>query len=244
MGKVPTGEMIGSVFGDLRMFEVSSEKPVDLLVLGDNSLEALKAFVDGMSIPAVFVERKYLTLDDLLIKGEHYMGISLELLGGVQFDSHIFNRDIGNVDLSDPIELTLFALYEGKAFGVHYVDSDLDDLRRISPAERVSMFVDARREKLRSQTRLVAMKNDPVVERFIELLVHDHMYKNLRDENDRFNYVIKISRRPGNDELRKCICKEDGKFSTEAVRKVMNLSWARIEPVKGSEHQQMVFDKV
>ena len=242
---MPSAEEIGDSLNGLTVQEVSGRRP-DIFILGGNTLEDLKAFASGIGETVVFMEREYVDRESLLIRPETLLDLPLEILGGVQLDSHRFNRDLGAMDLSSPVETILFVVYRGREFGISFVDADLDTFRRITPEERVAGFVRerlARNVKPAEKPSLAVMKEDPLIERFSDLLIKDPEFRKLRNDDERFYYVIKIARRPGNAELKGAIMREDGKnFTTEKVRKVVRLSLKKMDVTK-ADVRQMVFDK-
>lgn len=242
---MPSAEEIRDSLNGLTVQEVSGRRP-DIFILGGNTLEDLKAFASGIGETVVFMEREYVDRESLLIRPETLLDLPLEILGGVQLDSHRFNRDLGAMDLSSPVETILFVVYRGREFGISFVDADLDTFRRITPEERVAGFVRerlARNVKPAEKPSLAVMKEDPLIERFSDLLIKDPEFRKLRTDDERFYYVIKIARRPGNAELKEAVMREDGKnFTTEKVRRVVKLSLKKMD-VSKAEVRQMVFDK-
>ena len=101
----------------------------------------------------------------------------------------------------------------------------------------------ARNVKPAERPNLAVMKEDPLIERFSDLLIKDPEFRKLRTDDERFYYVIKIARRPGNAELKEAVMREDGRnFTTEKVRKVVRLSLKKMDVTK-ADVRQMVFDK-
>ena len=101
----------------------------------------------------------------------------------------------------------------------------------------------ARNTKTTEKPNLSVMKEDPLIESFSDLLIKDPEFRKLRSDDDRFNYVIKIARRPGNAELKPAVMREDGRnFITEKVRRVVRLSVRKMD-VSKADVRQMVFDK-
>ena len=243
--RMPTADEIRDSLDGLTVQEVSGRRP-DIFILGGNTLEDLKSFASGIGESVVFMERVYVDRDALAIRPETLLDLPLEILGGVQLDSHRFNRDLAAMDLSSPVEIILFAVYRGREFGIRFVDQDLDTFRGISPEERVEGFVRerlARNVKPAERPNLAVMKEDPLIERFSDLLIKDPEFRKLRTDDERFYYVIKIARRPGNAELKEAVMREDGRnFTTEKVRKVVRLSLKKMDVTK-ADVRQMVFDK-
>lgn len=240
---IPSDDELRSLFKDVSLFDIHAESPTQIYTFQNDTVDSLLDFIGRLEISVVFAERIYVCKDDLKIRNEMFQGLKLDIIGGVQFDSHRFNRDLESMDLSSPVELRLFALYEGKAFGVRFVDEGLDSLRKVKPEQRVEMFAEERRNKLKDQNIITAKKEDPMIERFSEVLVLDRLYRNLRDDYERFNYVIKIARRPGNDNLKKAILKDDGSgFNNDRIRQVVALTMRKTDPNSG-DTVQMVFGK-
>ncbi len=242
---IPDNEYISTVLEGLHTVRVRSESPTSMYILGEGRLEDLRAFADMMGIKAVFLESVPVDPSALRIGPELLEGLPSEIRPGVQLDVHRFNRELEAMDLSAPAELRIFVLYEGKAFGTVFVDRELDSFRRYTARERLEDFVEARSQKMqgRSMEGLSAMREDPGVERFVELLIKDPEYRRMAKDDDRFNYVIKVARRPGNDTLREGISREGGKgFSTEKVRRIVALSVKRMD-LGRSEPKQMVFGR-
>ena len=229
------------VFEGFDIFEVRAPFPTELYVVGDGSLEELRRFADSMGIRGLFIEDLLISPDDLKIGQEHFRGLGLDILGGVQLDSHVFNRDVDSMDLSSPVETRIYVLHQGRAFGVLYTDPELDALRHITPESRVEAFAEERRSKARDRLRMSPMKDDPDMERFAEILSQDRQYRELNNDADRFYFVMKIARRPGNDALKKAVCKDDGGFSMEKVRRVLSMAEQKVNLTR-PEPRQMVFD--
>ena len=67
-------------------------------------------------------------------------------------------------------------------------------------------------------------KADPVHEKFSEVLVLDRQFRALTDDYERFQYVMKIARRPGNDAFKKSVLRPDGGgFSMDQIRRVLSI---------------------
>ena len=243
--RMPSADEIRSTMDGFTVQEVSGRFP-DLFILGGNTLDDLKSFASSIGESVVFMEREYVDRESLLIQPETLLDLPLEILGGVQLDSHRFNRDLCAMDLSSPVETILFVVYRGREFGVRFVDGDLDAFRCVLPEERVEGFVRerlARNTKTTEKPNLSVMKEDPLIESFSDLLIKDPEFRKLRSDDDRFNYVIKIARRPGNAELKPAVMREDGRnFITEKVRRVVRLSVRKMD-VSKADVRQMVFDK-
>lgn len=243
---IPGDDEILSIFEGFNLFRVRAEIPTLMYVVGEGKLEDLRSFAESMSICTVFVESEPVDPSELRISDELLDGVPQEIRPGVQLDAHRFNRELDGMDLSSPAELRIFVLYEGKAFGSVFVDPELDAFRKFSARERVEEFVRARSQKVqgsRVMEGLSTQKEDPGVERFVELLIKDPEYRRMPDDNERFNYVLKIARRPGNDTLREGIMKDGGKgFSTEKIRRIVSLSVKRMD-LSRSEPKQMVFGR-
>ena len=243
--RMPSAEEISGSLNGLTVQEVSGRDP-DMYILGENCLGDLRSFADTVGESVVFMERVFVDRDALRIEPEALLDLPLEILGGVQLDSHRFNRDLEAMDLSSPVEIRLFAVHNGREFGIRFVDQELDSFRRITPEERVEGFVRdriSRNTKTSEKPNLSVLKEDPLVERFADLLIKDPEFRKLRTDDERFYYVIKIARRPGNAELKGAVTREDGKnFTTEKVRRVAKLAVRKMD-VSKADVRQMVFDK-
>ncbi len=241
---IPSDEDVSAALEGLSIVRVSSETPTPMYILGDNSLGDLKAFAALMGITAVFSEPAYVDPAALRIDDRLLEDLPPEIRSGVQLDAHSFNRELDRMVLSAPVELRVFALHEGRAFGVRFVDEELDAFRRFTAEDRLEGFVRSRTEKVpagRSMEGLSAQREDPGIERFVELLIKDPEYRRMPNDDERFNYVVKVARRPGNDALREGIAREGGRgFSTEKVRRVVALSVKRMD-LGRTEPKQMVF---
>ncbi len=244
--RMPSEQEIRDALNGLTVQEVSYGPSDRMYVLGGNSVEDLREFVSNVGEDIVFMQRTYVDREALRIPPELLSDLPMEVIGGVQLDSHRFNRDLDSMDLSSPSEIRLFAVYNGREFGIRFIDCDLDSFSRITPEERVAVFV---RERIARSTKppakppISAMKEDPLIERFADLLIKDPEYRRQRNDDERFYYVIKIARRPGNAELKEALMREDGKnFTTEKVRRVVKLSLKKMD-VSKAEVRQMVFDK-
>ncbi|MCQ2079390.1 MAG: hypothetical protein MJZ38_04965 [archaeon] len=243
MAPIPTEEILREAFSGLSVHNVTSDVPTEVLVLEGGDLGAIASFSREAGGSHVFIERMPLDLGRILIREEHYGDLPLPILGGVQLDSHIFNRDINALDLDRPVEMRIYTLYQGKAFGVHLVNEELDTLRRLTPEERVAGFAEARRQKLKDNIGMAPRKEDPRHERLSEILVADRQYRALKTDADRCNHVMKIARRPGNDQLRRSIMKEDGSgFSMEQIRKVVAIVNRKTD-LSTPVHTQMTFEE-
>ncbi len=243
---IPGDDVISEALGGLYTVRVRADSPTPLYVLGEGTLGDLRAFAERMGISTVFIEPDYVDTSALRIGQELVDGVPEDVRPGVQLDAHRFNRELDLMDLSSPVELRAFVLYEGKAFGVRFTDGELDAFRRFTAADRLAGFVKERSEKVsgpRTLEGLSAQKEDPGVERFVELLIKDPEYRRMLNDEERFNYVVKVARRPGNDALREGIAREGGKgFSTEKVRRIVALSVKRMD-LSRSEPKQMVFGR-
>ena len=242
---MPSAEEIREALNGLTVQEVTGRSS-EMYILGNNGYGDLAGFAVAVGESVVFMQRTYVDRNVLRIEPESLSDLPLEIVGGVQLDSHRFNRDLESMDLSSPVEVRLFVVYNGCEFGIRFVDADLDTFRRITPDERVAVFV---KERLSRAVRPVdkpsmsAMKEEPMIESFSDLLIKDPEFRKLRNDDERFYYVIKIARRPGNAELKGAIMREDGKnFTTEKVRRVVKLALRKMD-VTRADIQQMVFDK-
>lgn len=240
--KVPSSEEIRSCLPDCRIVKVGPCGHCEMYTLGDG-LSDIGRFVSQHRVRTVFVEPVYICREDLRITDDHLKGLGLDILGGVQFYSHRFNRDLEYMGLSSPVELRVFVLFEGREFGVLFTDTDLDRLRRITPEVRVAGFAEERRRSVRGNMPLSEKRADPMQEKFADVLVQDPVFRSLRTDRDRFNHVMKVARRPGNDQLLKCVMKEGGNgFSMEKIRSVLSIIEERAGTGDGGP-KQMVFDR-
>ncbi len=243
---IPDYDTVRTALKGVNLVRVRADGPTSVYILGDNRLEDLLDFIRMEGISTAFAEPTYIDASSLAIGPELLDTVPSELRPGVQLDAHRFNRELGSMDLSSPVELRVFVLYGGKAFGVRYTDGELDAFRRFSAADRLEAFVRERSSKVpgnRTMDGLSTQREDPGVERFVELLIKDPEYRRMPNDDERFNYVVKVARRPGNDALREGISREGGKgFSTEKVRRVVALSVKRMD-LSRSEPRQMVFDR-
>ena len=219
-----TDEEINSGMEGFRRFDVTSPEPTVLSVLGNGSLADLRDFADAAGIRFYFVEKIFVDRESLKIFPIHLNGLGLDILGGVQLDSHIYNRDLDSIDFSTPAEIRVYVLYEGRAFGLVEENPDYRTILATRPEDRVAEFAEARRAKARARISLEEKKNNPAHEKFSEVLVLDRQFRALSDDYSRFQYVMKIARRPGNDTLLNSILRPDGSgFSMDKIRQVLSI---------------------
>lgn len=238
---IPSDQEIDACLDGLKRFDVTSPVPTVPIIIGDGSIAALKDFADTAGIRLFFVERTFVDRDNLKITPDHLKGLGLDILGGVQLDSHVYNRDMDAIDLSAPAEIRIYVLYEGRPFGIIADNPDLKPLLSLRPKDRVAEFVEARRAKARERISLDVKKADPVHEKFSETLVLDRQFRALTDDYERFQYVMKIARRPGNDAFKKSVFKADGSgFSMELIRRVLSICEEKTGDAP-AETRQMVF---
>ena len=208
----------------MRRFDIAPPVPTGVCVIGDNTLASLRDFAEAAGIGLFFVERTFIDRDSLKIFPIHLKGLGLDILGGVQLDSHVYNRDMDAVDLSAPVEMRVYVMHEGRAVGIVAEDPDMKPLLSVKPEERVAEFAEARRAKARDRISMEEKKADPVHEKFSEVLVLDRQFRALTDDYERFQYVMKIARRPGNDAFKKSILRPDGGgFSMDQIRRVLSI---------------------
>ena len=221
---IPSDDDIDAALAGFSRFEITAPSPTEIHILGGNTLGDLSEFMRAAGIPLYFAERTYVDRERLKIRPEHLRGLGLDILGGVQLDSHVYNRDMEDLDISAPVELRLFALYGGRAFGIIAINEDLQPLLQVRPEERVAEFAESRRAKARERISMEEKKADPVHEKFSEVLVLDRQFRALTDDYERFQYVMKIARRPGNDAFKKSVLRPDGGgFSMDQIRRVLSI---------------------
>jgi len=221
---IPSDGEISDALSGMRRFDIVPPVPTAVCIVGDNTLAALKDFADAAGIGIFFVERTFIDRDSLKIFPIHLKGLGLDILGGVQLDSHVYNRDMDSIDLSSPEEMRIYVMHEGRPVGIVAENPDLKPLLSVRPEERVAEFVEARRAKARERISMEEKKADPVHEKFSEVLVLDRQFRALTDDYERFQYVMKVARRPGNDAFKKSVLRPDGGgFSMDQIRLVLSI---------------------
>ena len=138
-------EALADLF-DIPVHEVSEaidiyESPV---ILGNNTVEDLKAFAKDVGSKVVLVQYDYADEDELCVE---ISDEAIEALFGKNANDakdYIMNHNenIMSEDWSAPYAMVAFVMYEGSAFGIKVYNESYDDELLIEPEDFIACLLD------------------------------------------------------------------------------------------------------
>lgn len=144
--EIVTIDRIDSTLGGIPVFEVCNafgdeSMPV---ILGDNTLDDVRAFATSIEAKAAFVQYDYIDPEDLVLDPED---LDMEILFGENAEAaesmiNEHNAYIESVDWSKPYAMAVFVLYEGQAFGMQVFDEEVDYDALTTPEEFLMDLLD------------------------------------------------------------------------------------------------------